>query len=185
MQGFELKLKDGFSIYGGVGVDIWMLKYWVFQLLFLLVFCKMKGYDFYGYYVENNGDGFLFVFYEQVSGIYNLFYLEIFLLFVLKYRVGNDMNLVFSFGFYIDLGFSGDEKREYIKYYYDMMEGNKIEFVINSWLLFGKWFIGGFVYGIGVEYGCFLIGGIGRVGCILWNYLEGFIDVVFEIGYCF
>ena len=110
---------------------------------------------------------------------------EIPLLFALKYRVGNDMNLVFSFGPYIDLGLSGDEKREYIKHYYDTMEGNKTESVTNSRSLFGKRFTGGFVYGIGVEYGRFLIGGTGRVGCTSWNHSEGFIDVAFEIGYRF
>ena len=57
----------------------------------------MKGYDFYGYYAENNGDGSSSASYEQVSGTYNPFYLEIPLLFALKYRVGNDMNLVFQF----------------------------------------------------------------------------------------
>ena len=106
-------------------------------------------------------------------------------MFALKYRVGNDMNLVFSFGPYIDLGLSGDEKREYIKHYYDTMEGNKTESVTNSRSLFGKRFTGGFAYGIGVEYGRFLIGGTGRVGCTSWNHSEGFIDVAFEIGYRF
>ena len=51
--------------------------------------------------------------------------------------------------------------------------------------LFGKRFTGGFAYGIGVEYGRFLIGGTGRVGCTSWNHSEGFIDVAFEIGYRF
>ena len=185
MQGPESKLKDGFSIYGGVGADIRMSKHWAFQPSLLLVSRKMKGYDFYGYYAENNGDGSSSASYEQVSGTYNPFYLEIPLLFALKYRVGNDMNLVFSFGPYIDLGLSGDEKREYIKHYYDTMEGNKTESVTNSRSLFGKRFTGGFAYGIGVEYGRFLIGGTGRVGYTSWNHSEGFIDVAFEIGYRF
>lgn len=148
MQGPESKLKDGFSIYGGVGADIRMSKHWAFQPSLLLVSRKMKGYDFYGYYAENNGVGSSSASYEQVSGTYNPFYLEIPLLFALKYRVGNDMNLVFSFGPYIDLGLSGDEKREYIKHYYDTMEGNKTESVTNSRSLFGKRFTGGFAYGI-------------------------------------
>ena len=63
------------------------------------------------------------------------------------------------------------------------MEGNKTESVTNSRSLFGKRFTGGFAYGIGVEYGRFLIGGTGRVGCTSWNHSEGFIDVAFEIGY--
>ena len=58
MQGPESKLKDGFSIYGGVGADIRMSKHWAFQPSLLLVSRKMKGYDFYGYYAENNGDGY-------------------------------------------------------------------------------------------------------------------------------
>ena len=183
--GARIETEDGFSIYGGVGADIRMSKHWAFQPSLLLVSRKMKGYDFYGYYAENNGDGSSSASYEQVSGTYNPFYLEIPLLFALKYRVGNDMNLVFSFGPYIDLGLSGDEKREYIKHYYDTMEGNKTESVTNSRSLFGKRFTGGFAYGIGVEYGRFLIGGTGRVGCTSWNHSEGFIDVAFEIGYRF
>lgn len=87
MQGPESKLKDGLSIYGGVGADIRMSKHWAFQPSLLLVSRKMKGHDFYDYYTENNGDGSSSVSYDQVSGTYNPFYLEIPLLFALKYRI--------------------------------------------------------------------------------------------------
>ena len=60
-----------------------------------------------------------------------------------------------------------------------------VEYVTESQSLFGKRFTGGFAYGIGVEYGHFLIGGTGRVGCTSWNHSEGFLDVAFEIGYRF
>ncbi|MCC2235053.1 MULTISPECIES: porin family protein [Bacteroides] len=186
MQGPESKLKDGLSIYGGVGADIRMSKHWAFQPSLLLVSRKMKGYDFYDYYTENNGDGSSSVSYDQVSGTYNPFYLEIPLLFALKYRIGNDLNLVFSFGPYIDLGISGDIKKEFRKRSYDSSGNyNRVEYVTESQSLFGKRFTGGFAYGIGVEYGHFLIGGTGRVGCTSWNHSEGFLDVAFEIGYRF
>jgi hypothetical protein len=113
-------------------------------------------------------------------------YLEIPLLFALKYRIGNDLNLVFSFGPYIDLGISGDVKKEFRKRSYDSSgDYNRVEYVTESQSLFGKRFTGGFAYGIGVEYGHFLIGGTGRVGCTSWNHSEGFLDVAFEIGYRF
>ncbi|XBR41822.1 porin family protein [Bacteroides fragilis] len=149
MQGPESKLKDGLSIYGGVGADIRMSKHWAFQPSLLLVSRKMKGYDFYDYYTENNGDGSSSVSYDQVSGTYNPFYLEIPLLFALKYRIGNDLNLVFSFGPYIDLGISGDVKKEFRKRSYDSSGNyNRVEYVTESQSLFGKRFTGGFAYGI-------------------------------------
>lgn len=183
MQGSESKLKDGLSIYGGVGADIRMSKHWAFQPSFLLVYRKMKGYDFYGYYTEDNGGGSSHVSYEQTSSTYNPFYVEIPLLFALKYRVGNDLNLVFSFGPYVDLGISGDNKKEFRRYFYN--SGNRTDYVSESQPLFGKRFTGGFAYGIGVEYGHFLIGGTGRVGCTSWSRSEGFLDVAFEFGYRF
>ena len=185
MQGPDSKMKDGLSIYGGVGADIRMSKRWAFQPSLLLVSRKMKGYDFYNSYSDNNGDGSSSAIYEQESGTYNPFYLEIPLMFAMKFRVGNNLNLVINSGPYIDLGLSGKGKSEYIKHRYDEMEGNKTEVVTESQSLFGKRFTGGLAYGIGLEYGRFLMGGAGRIGYTSWNHSESFTDIAFEIGYRF
>lgn len=158
--GFEFPMYDfdDFSIckgsqafFAGVGIDLKMSRHWAFQPSVNLAVRKMNGY---GEYNEENG-------YSYGDQTYDAGVLEIPLLFALKFPIGYSTNFVFRFGTYLDIGLWGT-----VKYYPTSHNGDGNRYKDREFDVYGTRFGGGAAYGLGVEFGRFMISATGHTGWI-------------------
>lgn len=161
----EFDVVSGSSMfYVGVGIDAKMSRHVAFQPGINLSIRKMNGE---GEYDEYDGYG-----YSYGPQTYNAGVLEIPLLFAFKFPVGYSANLVFKVGPYIDLGLWGK-----IKYTPDYVSGSdNYNYEEREFDVYGKRIGGGAAYGLGIEFGRFMVGITGHTG---WSpnersYDEGF-----------
>lgn len=153
--------------FAGVGVDLKMSRHMSFQPSVNLSVRKMNGY---GEFDKDNG-------YFYGEQIYNAGVLEIPLQFALKYRAGRSMNVVFRFGPHMDIGLWGNAKFPQTEEY--------DEAVLD---IYGSRIGGGITYGLGVEWGHYIIGTTGHTGWIANKAAGGgcgYTSFGFEVGYRF
>lgn len=179
--GFEFPLYDfddfesaqGSHVFNvGGGIDLKMSRHWAFQPSVNLSVRKMKGY---GEYNEENG-------YSYGDQSYNAGVLEIPLQFALKFPVGYSTNLVFRFGPYFDIGLWGT-----VDYYPDYYGGDTDHYKHREYDIYGSRFGGGAAYGLGIEFGHYMIGATGHTGWIPNDYSDGcgYTSFGLEVSYKF
>lgn len=154
----------------GAGFDLKVSRHMAFQPSVNLSIRKMNGYgdcDYDGYYSYG----------EQT---YDAGVLEVPLQFALKFPISFSANFVFRFGTYLDIGLWGTVKHtpEYSS------DGRYEE---KEFDVYGSRIGGGAIYGLGVEFGRFMVGAVGHTGWIPNEKSDGcgYTSFGLEIGYKF
>lgn len=158
----------------GVGIDLKLSRCISFQPSVNLAMRWIGVRD--GYYDVDNGNGNYTYYDGKVKA--NMGALEIPMLFAFKAPLGASANLVFRAGAYMDIGLwgSGEIKDEYTQ------EGQS---ALIKFDVYGRRISGGAAYGLGVEFGRYMIGVAGKTGVASTDCEISYTSVGIEIGYKF